>query len=656
MAIRAFDVGSLRDLRRAAAQDLPDLVAISGPNGSGKSSLLELLNTQKPAEVGTEILYVGPHRTWRSNPVNDLVLYGMPYSYGDILKQDAMPSIQYGSGSFNNFSGFRRIGSSADDAQAFVKASIVKIRNKKQRLVTQRYDDQGGQIAAGTVPDLLQPFQDLVQTLLPHLEWVGINDTNLNDIRCEFRSAGQVNGPVFDIDELSSGEKAAIALFLPFVERQIAQLAGEASATPDGLVPLTVLLDEPEQHLHALLQLNVLEYMRGLAAAKSAQFIFTVHSPSMLDALDTNELFLLAPSTLAADNQLTRLVDTSERLEAVRTLTGSTHMLTRCKPIVFVEGEPDDGKKATDERIFKILLPEVRHWAIVASKGKSQVVKAATEMRQAEVNLPGMPVFGLVDNDQGGAALPDFIVPWPVAMMENLLLDETALFATIENFPVLGLKSPEAVRKSLLDLAADQVEEEKRLRIREKLPRRTLAAESTDASANEETIDNAVEEYKTSLAKVNLAKLKTEIEAEVTSIVTAGEQLERFHGKKLLRAWFDKYASVVGMGWHPFLIQLASHAASGERLSRLAGAAISKIKLYFPDALVSLLKEAEASDARDTLLEACRAERDLWEKGKPDGASRESLRSQIIQYTREHPIEESLKVSLVQAATSMGTP
>jgi len=151
MAIRSFDVGPSRGLHHAVADNLPNLVAISGSNGAGKSTLLELLNTRKPAEADTEIMYVGPHRTWRSNPVNEVFVLGMGMGFGDILKQDSMPGFPYAVGNLNTLNGYLRIGSSGDDAQAYVKTSIIRIRNKKQRLITKNYDAQGAQIKPGTV-------------------------------------------------------------------------------------------------------------------------------------------------------------------------------------------------------------------------------------------------------------------------------------------------------------------------------------------------------------------------------------------------------------------------------------------------------------------------------------------------------------------------
>jgi ABC-type hemin transport system ATPase subunit len=660
MAIRSFNVGGHRGLRSAALEKVPNLCAIAGPNGAGKSSLLELLKRRAGTieiEPDTEVMYVGPHRTWRSGSVNEVAVLGMPMDFSAILAQDAMPGFPYPIANFQVFSGLSRQGSTGDDAQAYVKASIIRIRNKQQQILRREWDAQGHQVVAGSVPDLFGPFGELVSTLLPHLAWLGVNDKNSNDIRCEFRNVAVEEGSVFDIDELSSGEKAAVALFLPFIERTVKVLSGEQTSVPDGVVPVTVLLDEPELHLHPLLQLNVLEYMRTLARGGRAQFIFTVHSPSLLDALTKDELFLLSPAELAPENQLSRLVDSSERLEAVRAMTGSTHLLTRCKPIVFIEGEPDDGAKATDERIARILLPDVAHWALIPTQGKSQVIKAAKEMRAAKLHLPGMPVFGLVDDDQGLSGVPDFVVSWNACMLENLLLDPEALSAIVAPYSAaVGLSAPEEIRKSLLDLAALQAEEEKRLRVKDSLPRVTLAVDASDVTAAEKYISEAAAMYIKKIRAIDLVGLQKKADAAVQGIVDSGEQLERFHGKKLLRAWVNKYFDrPVGMGWNPFLIELARHASQGERLQRLAIPAINRIRLYFPPELSETLSNCPQGGERDALLTECTAERSRWDRGEPKADGRETLRRRILQYAHDPTIDDGLKTDLVQSASAIGT-
>lgn len=138
-------------------------------------------------------------------------------------------------------------------------------------------------------------------------------------------------------------------------------------------MPICVLLDEPEIHLHPLLQLNVLEYMRGLASTNQTQFIFTTHSPTLLDALEPDELFVLSPAPIAPDNQLSRLSDSFEKLEVARAITGATHVLTRGKPIVFVEGEAETSKIASDQRLMKMVVPGSEHWAVVPVGGRSHL-------------------------------------------------------------------------------------------------------------------------------------------------------------------------------------------------------------------------------------------------------------------------------------------
>ena len=53
-------------------------------------------------------------------------------------------------------------------------------------------------------------------------------------------------------------------------------------------------------------------------------------------ALTDDELYLVSPASISPDNQLSRLTTSQERLEIARGITGSTHLLTRAKPIVFL--------------------------------------------------------------------------------------------------------------------------------------------------------------------------------------------------------------------------------------------------------------------------------------------------------------------------------
>lgn len=147
-------------------------MAVAGPNGSGKSALLELLWQQRSSylEPGTDALYVGPNRTWRAGALSDISVRSFYQDFEQVLKADQLPGFQYVAPGGNNWlSGLSRFGSNADDAQALVKTAIVRMSNKFQTVLRQEFRKQHNQVAADSVPDLMGPLSELVETLLPHL-------------------------------------------------------------------------------------------------------------------------------------------------------------------------------------------------------------------------------------------------------------------------------------------------------------------------------------------------------------------------------------------------------------------------------------------------------------------------------------------------------
>ena len=100
--------------------------------------------------------------------MNEVAVLSTPMAYSAILMQETMPSFPYPIGNFNTFAGLARHGSGGDDAQAYVTASIIQIRNKQQQILRQQWQLQGQQVAHGSVPDLFEPFGEVVSTLLPH--------------------------------------------------------------------------------------------------------------------------------------------------------------------------------------------------------------------------------------------------------------------------------------------------------------------------------------------------------------------------------------------------------------------------------------------------------------------------------------------------------
>jgi hypothetical protein len=89
-------------------------------------------------------------------------------------------------------------------------------------------------------------------------------------VACSTRTAEDASTVELDLDDLSSGEKAVILLFLPLIEAAIHEAPErfDSGEQPAQSTQETVfLLDEPEQHLHPDLQRRMLAFMRERSAA-----------------------------------------------------------------------------------------------------------------------------------------------------------------------------------------------------------------------------------------------------------------------------------------------------------------------------------------------------------------------------------------------------
>lgn len=647
----------MRGLTRAQAEGLGNLVVISGPNGAGKSSLLDLIKSHRQTlmEPGTTLMFVGPHRTWRSSQLNRVAVYDYQLaSYGAALESEQLPSYRYQlPPGMQGLAGLPRQSSSADDVQAFVKTSLIRLRDRRQQLIERAFDEQGGQVAVDTVPNLFAPFVDLIDLLLPHLEWVGVNDDNPENIRALFRPRG-TSGEGFDIDELSSGEKAAIALLLPIVERQAEELITPTVLDPH-LVPLTMILDEPELHLHPLLQLQMLTYMRKLASEGAVQFILTTHSPTLLDATTEGELFLLSPASLSPDNQLSQLATSEERLEVARSITGSTHVLTRAKPILFVEGEFERRGVNADSRLMSMLFAETRSWAVVPSNSKRSVIDATRRLRMDGLELPGVPVFGLVDADQDVAPEDQFVIAWQVAMIENLLLDPVAIFSALEPFGAqTRATNVDAVTATLARVIDSRFDDEVRLRIKNQLPVGRLDADPLTLDGLDDTARADAEKWVASVKRIATTELVEGARSAVEAIVANETQAERFHGKRILHAVYDALqVAEAGVGKSAFALMLAAQDATQERAARLGAKSMNSIRYYFPRELPGYLTELNETLVPDGLIARCAREVVTWTDGASTGEGRETLREEVFGVARN--LDHERRSELTRLASQIGT-
>ncbi|MGX9790509.1 AAA family ATPase [Mycobacterium sp. MMS18-G62] len=650
MAFRDFNVENRKGLRQARADDFPNLAVIAGPNGSGKSTLLYELYSRRTelAEPGTKVAYLGPHRVWRRTTTAMWSMGEIRPSFNEYLRESAIPHWRRGqpAGFHAVQPGVQREPTGPDDAFSFVKSSMVRTDFRLQNLLREVWEAEGHRIEEGRVPDIFKPLRDAFRALLPHLDFTSIDSRDDDDIKVHFRRVdGQYDDQV-EFDDLSSGEKSAIGLILPTVEGQIARLLGDEAESNEPLP--TTIIDEPEQHLHPSLQVLLLDYLERLAETGQAQFILSTHSPTIVDSI-TDGLYLLAPRSQVPDgNQLLSLGSTASRLDAMRALTGATHLITRCRPIIYLEGERPAEKPISDQRLVEIFIPEATGWVLVSASGQREVVAAAQKLREAVTDpIPALSVFAIVDSDQHQASDPDWVVQWPVCMIENLLLDPEAIWAVLQPLrESTDLKSADEVRDALLNIASELKEDEVRLR----LPALQKGISIRVRPANRDDLHGAIEraraEFTTRIDTVRdevTAAAWDEAASKVEEIINDGRQLDAFRGKPIFDKFFDEHANRSGLTKKAFAYAVAGHAAGRSRSAGLVASAVKRISTYIPaelPALAIVLSNSHNSEQTTKAVQKIQAARAAWEQGTDLPTTLEELRS--------------IGASLAQAADSVG--
>jgi len=200
MPIHSFTITNVKILDKVFCDNVPKLMIIAGPNGVGKSTLLNELRRFSGDRVkGTgKILYAGPHRTWRRRNIRSTWLWAAEREYASILTMDMIP-------------GFEGLGvpdphrrpDTTDEAPGFIKYILAQIETRRQNAIVSEIDRNNLKYPQGYAPDVYKPLKNMIETLLPHLHFVGIDQKNRDNVRCLLRAEG-VQEPI-DIDDLSSG-------------------------------------------------------------------------------------------------------------------------------------------------------------------------------------------------------------------------------------------------------------------------------------------------------------------------------------------------------------------------------------------------------------------------------------------------------------------
>ena len=593
MALQRFTIRNQKAVQFAECSAVPAIQVIAGPNGVGKSTLLYAIKRKIGGEVvaSGQMLYIPPHRTWRRQQIhiNNLWEVQETLFLSDVLTKDAMqgyPGLRVLDGN--------RGPDSADEAMSVIKYTLSHFETRRMMAVLRRVDQQDA-VRRADIPDIYLPLRRLTEYLLPHLRFSRIDMEARQNIRCLFHRADLSQTLEVELDDLSSGERAIVSLFMPFLEHEIERIlstldgiaaTGEPPKQRDDLI---VLMDEPELHLHPALQTRLLDYLRERTQGGGVQFIMVTHSPTLLSAASYDELYVMMPPTGSQSvNQLVRLADSSDRLQAMRGLCGDTYVLTSCRSIICIEGEPPsaDVKSPTDLRILEMLCPELKMHVLLPFGGKGNTIQAARRLRELlPTTLPVVSVNALVDADQGEAAGVDpLIIPLPVAMIENLLLVPAAVWAWLEpHRERVRLRGPEQVEMELRAIATERREEEIAIRVQKAIGLHQVRVNGHTVEKLKESLQGQIEQVRKMFPEDG--KLQASVDKatnDVDRIIGEGNTLKRFHGKEILRSFHQEHVHQLGIGYAPFAIELARVIGTNNKYGHPLADVLGKLSLPNP--------------------------------------------------------------------------
>ena len=191
-----------------------------------------------------------------------------------------------------------------------------------------------------------------------------------------------------------------------------------------GYQPTTILLDEPDAHLHVNLQREILDYFKRKAAEKGVQFLIATHAEEFVKGVDSSQIVSLL------HHEPRRIQSTPEILRAMADVSNDEVTQLMASPyILYVEGE-------SDERILRAwadtcgALPEIdkMFFKLMGGGTKAEMKKHAGEhfkaLRQVVPEVRRLMLFDYDDKDNAFHPASDDLelAEWKRKNIENYLL------------------------------------------------------------------------------------------------------------------------------------------------------------------------------------------------------------------------------------------
>lgn len=217
----------------------------------------------------------------------------------------------------------------------------------------------------------------------------------------------------------------------------------------------TLLLDEPDAHLHFILQREVFARLRTVAIERNCQLIVATHAESLLDNTDpTNILsFFKGAHRLQTRQQAIDLRDALHRLSSTDLLQAD-----HVGAILYVEDEPD--ARLLSEWASVLSHPVQRFFKlpyIYPMGGSGELREVKRHFSALRIAFPGLRGICLLDRDRNTGPdsrdLPNGLrlLRWKRYEIENYLLNPTILKRFIEQSQLVPQTSSDQPPLPLVD-------------------------------------------------------------------------------------------------------------------------------------------------------------------------------------------------------------
>jgi AAA15 family ATPase/GTPase len=163
-----------------------------------------------------------------------------------------------------------------------------------------------------------------------------------------------------------------------------------------------LLLDEPDAHLHVILQDAIYGELRSVAAANGSQLLIATHSEVIIESVDPRELCLMygKPKLLSTTEERAKLI------QSLGVLTHTDIMLAENAPGVFYVDDYTDmdvlraWARVLNHKVESLLTTELLWKArVIQQRDGASGIQAKDHFDALQLVRPGLPGLQLLDGD-----------------------------------------------------------------------------------------------------------------------------------------------------------------------------------------------------------------------------------------------------------------